>query len=199
MLVVDGVELVRLDQAQEVRELHREHAARRRGGAARPADEVVEVGHVREHVVAEQEVGAARARPPTFRAVAAPKKASTVGMPAFSRPPPPRCARARCRAPGRRAPGSAGGGSRRCSPSRRPGSRPPSPNARDHGLDVAPRVLDPGVRVGREVGVVGEDVGRAHDLGKLHEPAALAHEGMEREERLGLAEVIPGEVAIGEW
>ena len=56
VLVVDGVELVVPHQLEEVRELHRDDAV---GGEQRghAADEVVEVGHVREHVVAQQQVG----------------------------------------------------------------------------------------------------------------------------------------------
>jgi len=56
VLVVDRVPLVLVDQPHQVRELHRDHAA---GLQQRPhaGDEVVQVGDVREHVVAEQQVG----------------------------------------------------------------------------------------------------------------------------------------------
>ena len=57
VLVVDGVELVLLDEAREVRELHRDDAV----GLQQLLDaghEVVEVGYLGQHVVADHEVGA---------------------------------------------------------------------------------------------------------------------------------------------
>ena len=57
VLVVDGVELVLFDEAREVRELHRDDAV----GLQQlldPGHEVVEVGHLGQHVVADHEVGA---------------------------------------------------------------------------------------------------------------------------------------------
>ncbi len=80
VLVVDRVELVVLDQAHQVRELHRRDAARRRAASSCPADEVVEVGDVGEHVVAEQQVGA-RARPRARARSRARRTAPRVGMP----------------------------------------------------------------------------------------------------------------------
>ena len=58
MLVIDGVELVLFDQVLQVREFKRDHPAllQQRLGAA---DEIVEVRHVRQHVVAENEIGLA--------------------------------------------------------------------------------------------------------------------------------------------
>ena len=53
MLVIDGVELVALDQPHEVRKFHGQRA----GGLEQQrqaGDEIVEVGHVGEHVVANQ-------------------------------------------------------------------------------------------------------------------------------------------------
>ena len=57
VLVVDGVELVVLHQLEQVRELHGDDAV---GGEQHrhSRDEVVEIGHVGQHVVAEEEVGA---------------------------------------------------------------------------------------------------------------------------------------------
>ena len=54
--MVDRVELVELDQPQQVRELHRDHAALGEQDL-HAADEVVEVGDVGEDVVAQQQVG----------------------------------------------------------------------------------------------------------------------------------------------
>jgi Ser-tRNA(Ala) deacylase AlaX len=56
VLVVDRVELVLLDQAQEVRHLDRHHTLRLLH-RAEAGDEVVEVRHVRHHVVGGDQVG----------------------------------------------------------------------------------------------------------------------------------------------
>ena len=62
MLVVDGVELVLVDQPLEMRELERDHALGLQ--QTRDAgDEVVEVGNLRQHVVADDEIGLACLRP----------------------------------------------------------------------------------------------------------------------------------------
>ena len=55
MLVIDGVELVALHQLPQVRKLHRDHAVRGEQ-SFQSGDEVVEVGHMREHIVAEHQV-----------------------------------------------------------------------------------------------------------------------------------------------
>ena len=55
VLVVDRVELVLRDEAHEVGELHRDHAPRREQ-VFHPGDEVVEVGHLGQHVVTDQQV-----------------------------------------------------------------------------------------------------------------------------------------------
>jgi hypothetical protein len=61
VLVIDRVELRLLHQAQQVRELDRDRA-RRRQRLAQATDEVVDVGHVGQHVVAEDQVGPGAAR-----------------------------------------------------------------------------------------------------------------------------------------
>ncbi len=53
-----------------------------------------------------------------------------------------------------------------------------------HLLDVLPRVLDPRVRVRGEVRVLAEDLLGRGELGNLGEPAALADPDVERIERL---------------
>jgi hypothetical protein len=58
VLVVDRVELHLADEVEEMRELDRQHA-RRLEHAGEAGDEVVEVGHVRQHVVGDHEVGRA--------------------------------------------------------------------------------------------------------------------------------------------
>ena len=54
--MVDGVELVLRDQALQMRELERDDTLRLEQ-ALHAGDEVVEVGHLRQHVVADDEVG----------------------------------------------------------------------------------------------------------------------------------------------
>jgi len=56
MLVIDGVELDLLNQPQQVRKLHRQYPGRlQEQGQA--GDEIVEIGNVGEHVVADKELG----------------------------------------------------------------------------------------------------------------------------------------------
>ena len=56
VLVIDGVELVLLQQSQDVWELERHHAAGCQKGL-HPRDEVVEVGHLSQNVVGDNQVG----------------------------------------------------------------------------------------------------------------------------------------------
>ena len=168
-----------LDQPHQVRELHRDHAARLQQHL-HAADEVVEVRHVREHVVAEQQVGAT----PRARALAAVSRAeeldhrrdALLDRDLRRRSPPARCpstgiaaldevlqqvavvardlddlaVAARAR-------------SARSSPRRSGG------------------VLEPARRVRREVGVVGEDLLRRLELLELHQEALLADERAQRD------------------
>src|SRR5262249_16963020 len=55
VLVIDGVELILVHQLEQMRKLHRDDAARSQQ-TAHPGDEIVDVGNVREDVVAEQKV-----------------------------------------------------------------------------------------------------------------------------------------------
>ena len=56
VLVIDGVELVLVHQPHQVRELDGDHAARLEQGLD-ARHEVVELGHLGEHVVADDQVG----------------------------------------------------------------------------------------------------------------------------------------------
>src|SRR5436190_15366045 len=58
MLVINGVELVSLDQGQKVREFHRDHAVLFEEHL-HGRYEVVDVRNVRQYVISNQEVGAA--------------------------------------------------------------------------------------------------------------------------------------------
>ncbi len=119
VLVVDRVPLVVGHEAHQVRELHRDDAAGLEQDL-HAGDEVVEVGHVGEHVVAEQQVGGGLAGE---RARRSPRRRTrrASGCPSGG-PPRRRWRRARCRAPGCRARGSTAAGSRRWRRSRRRGS-----------------------------------------------------------------------------
>src|SRR5579883_18897 len=56
MLVIDGVELIALDQAHQVRELDRQHAFGLQDGR-QPGDEIVELRDLCEDVIGDDEVG----------------------------------------------------------------------------------------------------------------------------------------------
>jgi hypothetical protein len=55
MLVIDGVELHALDQAQQVGEFDADDTVRLEGGG-QPGDEIVDVRHMRQHVVRHDQV-----------------------------------------------------------------------------------------------------------------------------------------------
>ena len=113
VLVVDRVELVVLDQPQQVRHLDR-HDALGREHHLEAGDEVVEVRHVRHHVVGGEQVRA----PPLgheLRARAPGRRTARSSRSRARARPRPRWRRARCRAPGCRARRRAAAGSRRCS------------------------------------------------------------------------------------
>ena len=67
----------------------------------------------------------------------------------------------------------------------------------DH-LDVGLGVREPGIGVRREVGVVPEDVFRAHVLLELHEEALAAHVGVQRIEGLPGVERLRRDVALAQ-
>jgi hypothetical protein len=67
-----------------------------------------------------------------------------------------------------------------------------------HLVDVAPRVLDPRVRVGGEVRVLGEDLLRRCELRDLREPALLADADVQRVERLAALQLLVGQHRLAE-
>ena len=82
VLVVDGVELVLGDQAQEVRELQRRHTVRfqdRRNAF----DEIVQCGHVSQHVIGDDQIGGL-ARCQLRGPAPSSKNATSVRIPFFS-------------------------------------------------------------------------------------------------------------------
>ena len=72
------------------------------------------------------------------------------------------------------------------------------PEALDHLLGVAAAVLEPARGVGREVGVVGEDLLGGLELLELHEEALPADERAQRVERLHAVGALGRQVGVGE-
>ena len=168
--MVDRVELVLVDQAQQVRELDRDDAVgREQDPEAR--DEVVQVGNLGEHVV-----GGDHVRAPALggqRSWRARRRRTRPGSGRRAPRPPRRRSRpARSRAPECRARRSAAADSRRCSRPRRPGAGRDEPEPLDHRLGVVARVPHPALGVRREVRVLGEDLVGGDVLGELDEEAA---------------------------
>ncbi len=143
VLVVDRVELVARHQPRQVRELDRDHAL----GREHPldaADEVVQVGDVRQHVVGDEQV-----RPPALGGEAgrlAPgRRTRPPSRSPAPAPPRRRWRRARRRAPVCPARRRAGAGSRRCwrapppgCPRRARSARPRTPRNRARGRPRSP-------------------------------------------------------------
>ena len=195
VLVVDGVELVVPHQLEEVRELHGDDAV---GGEQRghAADEVVEVGHVREHVVAQQQVGS-RALVAEPRRQLGAEELDQRRDPAFLR---------RRRDVGRRLDAEDGQlaldevleevavvAGDLDDLVRRSEVEP-----RRRLLDVRAGVLQPAPRERREVRVVAEDLLGRLELGELHQVALRAYVCVQRVEALSLIEPVGAHVGVGE-
>jgi hypothetical protein len=197
VLVVDRVELVALYEAHQVRELQGEDAAGREQGL-HPGHEVVEIGDVREHVVADQQIGRSALRDHLAGSFAPEEGHQGVDALLLRGP---RAVRRRID-PEHRDPlleeeleeVAVVAGDLRHQAS---GIEPEAP---DHLLRVAPRVGEPGIGVGGEVGVVAgpeEDVGR-HDLLDLHQEAALTDPHVQRVEGLHLPQLLGPHVPLAE-
>ena len=193
MLVIDRVELVFLHQPQQVRELHRDHAAGLEQ-QAHAAHEVVQVGHVREHVVAGNQVRLA-ARGRELAGGLGAEELHQRGHALFLR--------------------DRGDVRRRLDAEHRHAlrdevlqqvavvardldheARGAESEARHHRLGIGLGVREPRVRVGGEVGVVAEDLLRRLELLQLHQEALLAHPGVQRIEALHAVEVSRLEVRV---
>ncbi len=191
--MVDGVELVPLDQPDQVWELDRDDALRGED-AIHAGGEVVEVGDVGEDVVGDEEVGAAAlgGEPVGDRAA----EELHDGLDAL----------------GAGGLGDVGGG---LDAQRRDAqfghvleqiavvarelddeAVAVEAEAVDGRGDRVARVGDPGVGVGGEVGVLGEDLFGGDEFLKLDEETALAGAGVERIERLHRAEAVGGDVGL---
>ena len=186
VLVVDRVELVALDEADQVRELDRDRAARREQHLEAAGD-VVQVGHVRVDVVGDDQVRRA------------------VGGEQGLRERDAEELRQRRDALGARGLGDVAGrvdaqdgdpagdevaeevavvAGHLDDPAVGPQAEP-----LDHGVGELTGVLDPGVGEGREVRVLAEDLVGRHVLGQLDQEAVAADPDVERVEGLHLVEL----------
>ena len=195
VLVVDGVELVLVDQPHDVGELHRQHTGRGERDL-HAGDEVVEVRHLSEDVVAEEEVGVAALGGQLVRQLDAEeahhgRHALLLG-------------------------GRGHVGRRFDAEDRDAGLDEPLEEVAvvarqldhvarravaepvDHLVGVRAGVLHPAVGERREVGVLGEDVLGADVLLQLHEPAAAADVHVERVEGLHRVGLVRPQVALTE-
>ena len=172
--MIDRVELVVLDEPQQVRHLDRHHALGRKQ-RLHAADEVVQIRHVRHHVVGDQQVRPAALGHQPGCQLAAEELHDRVD---------PSLLRHR---------GHVGGG---LDAERRDAALDnvlqqiavvagelhheavgTQSEALDRHLHILARVVDPGVRVRREVRVLGEDVLGGDELLELDQQAALADAG----------------------
>jgi hypothetical protein len=187
VLVVDRVELVLVHELEQVGELHRDHAARLEQ-ELHAADEIIDVRHVRQHVVAEQEIRPALLGGDRGRGLPAEEldgRRDALGDRGL------RDVRCRLDAATRHAARDEvlqqiAVVARDLHDQRlRAELQPP-----DHRFDVAPGVLHPAVGVRREVGVVGKDVVGCDVHLQLHQEAALAHPGVQRIEALHVIQLV---------
>ena len=195
MLVIDGVELVLSDQPLEVRELQGDHALRLEQ-ARHPAHEVVEVGHLRQHVVADDEIGALALRHELGRELRS-EEIDAGGYALLDR---------HLGDVGRGLDAQDGNAQRqevlqqvaviaRQLDDETVGSELQPPRDR---LAVGLGVRDPGGRIGGKIGVLTEDVLRAHIFLELNEKALSAHQRMQREVRLHGVELVAREEALAQ-
>jgi hypothetical protein len=194
MLVIDGVELLFGHEPQQVREFHRDHAARLESDL-HAGDEIVDVGNVGEHVVAQQEIGLP-ARVAQFRRGLHAEETHVRRDPFRDR--------------GLR-------DVRRGLDSQHRYSllaevlqqvtvvagdfhdlaRRAETEALGHRDGVGPGMLEPRIRVGGEIRVVAEDAIRRLELGQLDQETSRADVGMQRIELLHRLQLAGGEVGIG--
>ena len=195
VLVVDGVELIALDQPLQVRELHRDDTLRGQQGA-QALHEVVDVRHVGQHVVAGDQVGLA-----VFGGNGAAggfaEELHRGGHAALD--------------------GHLGHVGRRLHTQHRDARSDEvlqqvavvagdfhhlvlctQVEALDGPVGVAPAVLHPARRVGAEVGVLAEDVLGGDELLQLHQEAVFADLGVQREERLHVVELMGCDVRLAQ-
>ena len=197
MLVVDGVELHLLDQVQEVGKLKGEHALGLQH-VAEAGDERVQIGHVGQHVVGGHQVGAIAAGGEVLAGFCI--EEHHVGAHADGAGRLRRVGRgldAEHRdVLGQEVLQQVAVVARHLDDE---GFRPQS-QAFGHRLGIAPRMLDPARRERGEVGVAGiEDRLGRHLMVGLHQEAAIADPGVQREDRLVPGgELLGRQVAVGQ-
>ena len=190
--MVDLIELVARDLVHELRELERDDA-RGLQRDADPGDERVQVGHLREHVVADDQVGGEALGHERLRVLLVEelhargnalllRDARDVG-----RGLDPERGDAASHEVAQQVAVVAGELDHLAGAVER--------QARDDHVDVVARVVEPGLRERGEVGVLGEDRLGRHVLLELDQEAARAHERVERVERLHLVAVGRQEIA----
>ena len=192
--MIDGVELALGNEPHQVRELERGHAVRFEH-ISKAGDEVVDVGHVGEHVVGRGEIGGA-----AFCGQPLPEFAAEECFPHFD---------ALCSRHLRSAGGGLDAQTRnalglhvlqqiavvgRDLDHQRGRAELEAPG---HRLDIALRMTQPALGVRAEVGIVaGEQVAVVRVVLRLHEPAGGAGEHAQRIPGLGRVELLGREVGI---
>ena len=182
MLVIDGVELVLRHQPLEMGKFERDHDAFGLEQPHHAAGEVVEIGHLGEDVVADDQIGA----PAVRRQLVGQRHAEELdhrlhallagGLGDVGRGLDPEGRHAERLEMLQQIAVIAGELDREA-------FRPEPEPLLDHRA-IGPGVRDPGGRVGGEVGIFAEDALGADIFAELHQPAALAHQSMQRVERL---------------
>ena len=172
VLVVDRVELVFRHQARQMRKLHCDHAPRRKQHFD-AADEVVDVGNVRQHVVAEEDICTSMLGSDFGRGLA-PEESHDGRNTLVDRAPGH--VRRRFDAQHRHTAGDemlqqvaivAGDLHHLAGCAER--------EALDHHFSVASRMFDPARGIGRKVRVLGENLGRCDEFLQLDQKTLFAH------------------------
>ena len=195
MLVVDRIELVLVDQALKMRHLDGDHAFRRQE-MRHAGDEIVELRHLRQHVVGDDQIGM-----PALGHDLSSQSLAEEGV-------------ERRDAAFRRLFRDIGGGldaeDRHAEADEMleqvtviaaeldDEALGPKPEPLLDHPAVAAGMFHPSRREGREIGVLGEDVRRAHEFRELDQPAMMANPGVQRVIGLGLVELLLGEEALAE-
>ncbi len=195
MLVIDRVELVLLDEAQQMRELEGGDAARAQQDR-HARQEVVEVGHLRQHVVADDEIGEHAAVDELARRVLVEEACQGRHAARFRR-----LGHVLGRVDAEH--GVALLDEELQQVAVIAGELDDTAVARqlealDRHVDIAPRMRQPRLGIGREIGVFVEDVLGRHVFLYLRQEARAAHHHLERIERLHRVDLVGGEEALAQ-
>ncbi len=195
MLVIDRVELPLLDEPQQVRKLQRDEPGVL-DQRAQAGGEAADIRHMREHVVACDQV-----RPAVPLGNLAPRawpeepdcRPDAAGASRF------RHVRGRLDPEHRDSPGREML-QQVAVVARHLGNEAVRPQikALSHGQRVPPGVRDPAVGVGREVGVVGEDILAGNVSRELHEQTGIADSDVQRIERFNIIQLVGLDIALAQ-